>query len=112
MNEQVLRLILMICICITFLAFEEMNFYDYLSRNIDGKKFNKIISISVILTFISSLYSIWNLNYIFIYVFELIMLKTLIILLIKKEWKRAIYFSIRNAIYVFVLYEIYITKYL
>lgn len=26
MNEQVLRLILMICICITFLAFEEINF--------------------------------------------------------------------------------------
>ena len=110
MNEQVLRLILMICICITFLAFEEMNFYDYLSRNIDGKKFNKIMSISVIITFISSLYSIWTLNYIFSYVFEVIMLK--IILLIRKEWKRAIYFSIRNAIYVFVLYEIYITKYL
>ncbi|HAT4093236.1 TPA: heme lyase [Clostridium perfringens] len=112
MNEQVLRLILMICICITFLAFEEMNFYDYLSRNIDEKKFNKIMSISVIITFISSLYSIWTLNYIFIYIFELIMLKTLIILLIKKELKRAIYFSVRNAIYVLILYEIYITKYL
>lgn len=71
------------------------------------------MSISVIITFISSLYSIWTLNYIFIYIFELIMLKTLIIiLLIKKELKRAIYFSVRNAIYVLILYEIHITKYL
>lgn len=112
MNEQVLRLTFMICICITFLAFEEMNFYDYLERNINEKKFNKILNISVIITFIFSLYSIWTLSYIFIYVFELLMLKILVILLIKKEWKKAIYFSIRNAIYVFILYEIYIIKYL
>ncbi|EDT69965.1 hypothetical protein CJD_A0049 [Clostridium perfringens D str. JGS1721] len=36
----------------------------------------------------------------------------MVIFLIKKEWKRAIYFSIRNAIYMFILYETYITKYL
>lgn len=112
MNEQVLRLTFMICIYITFLAFEEMNFYDYLERNINEKKFNKILNISVIITFIFSLYSILTLSYIFIYVFELLMLKILVILLIKKEWKKAIYFSIRNAIYVFILYEIYIIKYL
>ena len=58
MNEQGLRLIFMICICVTFLAFEEINFYDYLSRNIDEKNCNKLLSLSVIVSFISSVFSI------------------------------------------------------
>lgn len=106
-SDLSIKFSLTICIFITFLAFEEMNFYNYLERNIDEKKLNKIRNVSVIITFISSLYSIWTLNYVFIYVFELLMLKTLIILLTKKEWKRAIYFSVRNAIYVLILYSIY-----
>ncbi|EDT72352.1 hypothetical protein CJD_1857 [Clostridium perfringens D str. JGS1721] len=84
----------------------------YLKNNIDEKKFNIIIKTSFSISICSSIYSYWTGSHIFIYVFWLLMLNSLIILLIKKEWKRALYFSIRNAIYMFILYEIYITKYL
>ena len=84
----------------------------YLKNNIDEKNFNIIIKSSFSIAICSAIYSYWTGSYIFIYVFWLLMLNSLIILLIKKEWKRAIYFSIRNAIYMFILYETYITKYL
>ena len=106
---------LIISILNLLFIFEGTILYNYLKNNIDEKKFNIIIKTSFSIAICSAIYSYWTGSYIFIYVFWLLMLNSLIILLIKKEWKRAIYFSIRNAIYIlyiFILYEIYITKYL
>ncbi|ELC8454577.1 heme lyase [Clostridium perfringens] len=103
---------LIISILNLLFIFEGTILYNYLKNNIDEKKFNIIIKSSFSIAICSSIYSYWTGSHIFIYVFGLVMLNSLIILLIKKEWKRAAYFSIRNAIYVFILYEIYITKYL
>lgn len=103
---------LIISILNLLFIFEGTILYNYLKNNIDEKNFNIIIKSSFSIAIFSSIYSYWTGSYIFIYVFWLLMLNSLTILLIKKEWKRAIYFSIRNAIYMFILYEIYITKYL
>ena len=103
---------LIISILNLLFIFEGTILCNYLKNNIDEKNFNIIIKSSFSIAICSSIYSYWTGSYIFIYVFWLLMLISLIILLIKKEWKRAIYFSIRNTIYVFILYEIYIIKYL
>ena len=109
---NIYNLSLIISILNLLFIFEGTILYNYLKNNIDEKKFNIIIKTSFSIAICSAIYSYWTGSYVFIYVFWLIMLNSLIILLIKKEWKRAIYFSIRNAIYIFILYEIYITKYL
>ncbi len=112
---NIYNLNLIISILYLLFIFEGTILYNYLKNNIDEKKFNIIIKTSFSIAICSAIYSYWTGSYIFIYVFWLLMLNSLIILLIKKEWKRAIYFSIRNAIYIlyiFILYEIYITKYL
>ena len=106
---------LIISILNLLFIFEGTILCNYLKNNIDEKKSNIIIKSSFSIAICSAIYSYWTGSYIFIYVFWLLMLNSLIIFLIKKEWKRALYFSIRNAIYIlyiFILYEIYITKYL
>ncbi|WP_206530475.1 hypothetical protein, partial [Clostridium perfringens] len=89
---------------------EELIFNYHLKREIGEEESEENIYVLPILTSaFFSLYSIFTLSYIGIYVTGLVMLKTLIILVIKKEWLRLIYFIIRNEIYVLILYGLYTT---
>ncbi len=105
--DAVMKLVLINCFYMIFLVIEELILNYHLSRECDGK--GNYISPFLISTFFS-LYSIFTLSYIGIYVAGLAMLKTLIILVRKKEWKRIIYFSIRSVFYVSFLYYIYATN--
>ncbi|EDT16561.1 hypothetical protein [Clostridium perfringens] len=105
-----LKLILITCIYMIFLSVEELIFNYHLKREIGEEESEENIYVLPILTSaFFSLYSIFTLSYIGIYVTGLVMLKTLIILVIKKEWLRLIYFIIRNEIYVLILYGLYTT---
>ncbi|ASY50815.1 NADH dehydrogenase [Clostridium perfringens] len=105
------KLILITCIYMIFLSVEELIFNYHLKREIGEEESEENIYVLPILTSaFFSLYSIFTLSYIGIYVISLLMLKTLIVLLIKKKWKRLIHFSIRSVFYVFFLYYIYATN--
>ncbi len=105
------KLILITCIYMIFLSVEELIFNYHLKREIGEEESEENIYVLPILTSaFFSLYSIFTLSYIGIYVISLLMLKTLIVLLIKKKWKRLIHFSIRSVFYVSFLYYIYATN--
>ncbi|MDM0719022.1 hypothetical protein QTH81_12105 [Clostridium perfringens] len=105
--DAVMKFVLINCFYMIFLAIEELIFIYHLSKESDEKD-NYISPILINVFF--SIYSIFTLSYIGIYVAGLAMLKTLIILVRKKEWKRIIYFSIRSIFYVSFLYYIYATN--
>ena len=95
------KLILITCIYMIFLAVEELIFNYHLKREIGEEESEEnVYALPILTSAFFSLYSIFTLSYIGIYVTGLVMLKTLIILVIKKEWLRLIYFSIRSVFYV------------
>ncbi|XZJ61756.1 hypothetical protein ACSXEL_16030 (plasmid) [Clostridium perfringens] len=105
------KLILITCIYMIFLAVEELIFNYHLKREIGEEESEEnVYALPILTSAFFSLYSIFTLSYIGIYVTGLVMLKTLIILVIKKEWLRLIYFSIRSVFYVSFLYYIYATN--
>ncbi|MBO3322837.1 hypothetical protein JJB67_09625 [Clostridium perfringens] len=104
--DVIAKLMLIDSLYIWFLAFEEIKYYCYLEKDGEGKKYNII---PFIIASVFSFYGVNTLSYIGVFVAGLVMLKTLIILVIKKEWLRLIYFIIRNEIYVLILYGLYTT---
>ncbi|MGU8438990.1 hypothetical protein ACV3OB_16775 [Clostridium perfringens] len=105
------KLILITCIYMIFLAVEELIFNYHLKREIGEEESEEnVYALPILTSAFFSLYSIFTLSYIGIYVVSLVMLKTLIVLLIKKKWKRLIHFSIRSVFYVSFLYYIYATN--
>ena len=109
--DAVMKFVLINCFYMIFLAIEESIFMYHLKRELGEEESEEnVYALPILISTVFLIYSIFTLSYIGIYVAGLAMLKTLIILIRKKEWKKIIYFSIRSVFYVSFLYYIYATN--